>query len=126
MKTEEIKNKETNEPLTTKDGQTLFKNSLENGDKFVCLWNRPIEELKGNAKHPRFYIKANVLIDGEEVETYLDLTPTQFKSLCNIADDVNSEDLNQYVFKAYEYQNSMGSMSIGVTNKEKKEPVSLI
>jgi hypothetical protein len=126
MKTIEMINKETNEPMTTKDGTAMFKHTLEAGDLFVCLWNRPIEEKKGNAVHPRYYIKVNILVDGQEVEQFIDLTPTQFKSLCNVADDKESDDLNQYKFKCYAYTDSMGGTSIGVTHKEKKEAVSLV
>lgn len=126
MKTEEIVNKETKQPLMTKDGKPLFKHTLTAGDVFVCLWNRPIEEKKGNAVHPRHYIKVNILIDGVEVEQFIDLTPTQFKSLCNIADDKESDDLNQYKFKAYAYTDSMSGTSIGVTHKEKKQPARLL
>ena len=125
MKSEEIKNKE-NEVLTTKDGQPLFRHTLEAGDVFVPLWNKPVEEMKGNAKYPRHYIKVNILIDGKEVEQFIDLTPSQYESLMNIVNDKDNDDLNQYKFKCYEYENSKGTTSVGVTHKEKKPPVSLL
>lgn len=126
MKSEEIVNKETQEVLTTKEGVPLVKNTLEVGDKFVCLWNKPVEEQKGDAKYPRYVMRANVLVDDKEVEAYIDLTPSQFNSLNNIVADKESEDLNQYKFKTYEYDNSQGGKSVGITHKEKKEPVSLL
>jgi len=125
MKTEKIVNKE-NEVLTTKDGIELVKNSLEAGDKFVCLWNKPVSEQKGESKHPRYPMKMNILIGEKVEEVYVDLTPSQYNSLLNIFDDKESEDLNQLKFTAYEYTNSLGTKSVGITHKEKLEPVSLL
>ena len=84
-----------------------------------------IEEKKGNAKHARHYIKANILVDNKVEEVFLELSPTQFNTLIKVADDKESEDLNQYKFTAYEYENSYGK-NVGITHKVKKDPVSLL
>lgn len=124
MKTEQIKNKETGEVLTTKDGEELVKHTLEVGDKFISLWNNPVSEMRGESKYARLYTKAKVQTsDGSEHEVYLDLTPTQFDTLVRVAKDKEEDDLNQLVFKTYEYDNSKGSVSVGITHKEKKPPV---
>ena len=124
MKTEEIVNKETEVVLVNKDGQVLVKNSLEVGDKFISLYNNPVKEMRGNAKFPRYFTKAKVQsVQGNEHECFLELTPTQFETLEKVAKDESSEDLNQYVFKTYEYETKYGK-SLGITHKEKKPAVS--
>ena len=126
MKTEEMVNKE-NEVMTTKDGAVMFKHTLEAGDKFVCLWNKPVAEKKGDAKFETYKMKANVLVGEKVEEVFLTLTPTQYNSLLNIVNDKESDDLNQYKFTAYEYTSkTYGDGQVGITHKEKKEPVSLL
>jgi len=123
MKSEEIVNKETQEVLTSKAGVPLVRNTLELGDKFISLYNNPVSELRGDAVHPRLYTKAKVLSGDSEQEVFLELTPTQFKVLEKVAKDENADDLNQYVFNTYEYENCKKTISIGITHKTKKEPV---
>ena len=125
MKTEEIINKETKQVLVTKEGTPLIKNTLETGDKFVCVWNAPVQEQKGESKHPRHYVKMNILSHGVESTEFVELTPTQYETLKAVAEDINQDDLNQYVFTCYEYTNSLGTKSVGVTHKVKKPAVKL-
>ena len=122
MKSEEIVNKETQEVLINKAGEPLVKNTLELGDKFISLYNAPVSEKRGQAKFERYFTKAKVqTVKGEDVECFLELTPTQYETLLKVVEDEQSDDLNQYVFTTYEYANAFGK-SIGITNKVKKAP----
>lgn len=91
VKIKDWKNKE-NKKMTTL--------TLEVGDKFIPMNNKPSKEQKGDAVYPRYFMK--VIIEGRDKEgEFIDLTPAQYKSLMNKVDE--EKEVYNKMFVAYSY-----------------------
>lgn len=130
MKQEEIKNKD-GETLQTKEGQPLLKKTLEVGDEFIPIKNNVIvKENKTEDKIIKNYkIIAKVKTDGKEYknvegenEHFIDLTPSQYKTIQKRLDE--GIEINQHVWVVYNYESKEYGQQIGVGMKKTlREPI---
>jgi len=120
MRTTKIRNKQ-GEELTTKEGVPLVENKLEEGDKFIPIYNNISERVyeyldsEGKTKKAiKYSIKAIVRDkDGKDHgEVYISLTPGQAKVLQNRVDE--GVELNQNMFVAHQYIHPKWGEQIGI------------
>jgi hypothetical protein len=132
MKTEKILNSE-GKPYISKDGNELVVNTFQNGDLFVPKFdNVKITKKTANVDGKDTIIETYTLLCNEvlDVETktilndvFIVITPTQYKHIKNKIDE--GLEINQYTWKAYEYEIERGKF-IGLNiNKKFNEPVKL-
>ena len=120
VKTIEMKNKD-NEPMMTLEGKQMYKHTLECGDTFIPLWQKPISEMKGEALYPRLTMKCRFEGEGEPNELIIDLTPTQYKSLIKKTEE-NKEVYNKIFvsYKAYSEVYKVDFVAIGYESSKDK------
>ena len=123
MKTEIIKNKE-GEILTTQDGVQLTDHAFEVGDVFVPKTGVLI--LDKNSKFEKYKVVANVKEENgsSHEEVFVTLTPTQVEVFRKAQEE--GVELNQVKWTTYKYHSKTYDVDcVGISYKERKEPISL-
>lgn len=119
MKFEEMKTKE-GVLMKTQNGEQMIKKTFEENDSFIPLWTKPKMEKKGNAVHPRYFIK--VLLEEDNQEHIVDLTPSQYNSFMKKVEE--EKPVYNEVFRAYSYvSETYDKECIGVGYEPKREPI---
>lgn len=127
MKTENIKNKK-GEQLTTKEGENLVKNTFEPGDEFIPKSNTVYENIRDvtdkNGNNIR--IVNNKIICSVKTsksvsqDIWVDLTPAQAQSIRKKVQE--GIQINQHVWKAYEYDSEKYGKHVGIGIKKDFKP----
>jgi len=110
MKKELMKNKE-GEVYKDKEGDKLYKYSLEEGDIFIPQADNPTVK-KGKYTNYGIFVETK---EGEKV--WLTLTQSQAEKL------EDAKDPQTHPWKAYKYKNEFGDF-IGISQADKKKPLS--
>lgn len=135
MEVRKIKNKKTNEVMTTQDGKELTELRFEEGDTFIPSFNSVLEktreiEHEGRQKKIVNYTLKCVAKDknGQKIkhngteDLFVTLTPSQAKSLKKKTEE--GIELNQNIFVAYTYESENYGEQIGLgLKKSNKAPI---
>jgi len=131
MKTNVLRNKETQEEMKTKEGVVMVEHRFEKGDEFIPKYNAVIVDnkkvlVRGKEQEiENYYVKAEVRNNEKNEKSsedgeFITLTPTQKKYLDRIKND--GVMINQEVFVAYEYEHEKYGLQVGIKLKSESVP----
>ena len=133
MKIEIIKDKEGN-PYINEEGNELVEKKFDSTDEFIPIYNNISERefTKNDGGKATDYTLLCMVrnkdtkeeyYNGGENKHFIKLTPTQAERLKKISKE---HDINQNIFRCYDYKNDKGTF-VGVgLKKELKEPIDFV